>query len=313
MVNADPITAILLERLEHARVFAAIDAAKLDFLQEILTSQGLKFDPLYLDEIDAPSVASGPHLVDISGIGDLQKIQAIIGDSASCVWWIWPDEPDAYDAIYRHLRGLNMVEIPAGRFDGEQPGARTGYEAVLFRHADPEALNGVLEVLDTGQVARLFGPALALVARTPNANDPRLFEKPEDLPLPTRGMLRIASLEQYDAIAESRSTTLRARIAGALYDLEMDQHGLDADETFEDLAVIAESTGAQIGLESERAFILWAFCGAVAGTGALYSRDLLSFFTGHDETPDDVVEGIVAGFAQLDQSAFESIIAQEFD
>ncbi len=196
--------------------FAVIDAAHFDDLQSALKSLSLPFTPLYLDERDENALAAGPHLVPLADRDAAKAIAALCADKPAVVWWVWPDEGEATQGnLVRHLRGINMAEIPVDRYDAgpAQPGDDGGtaaalaaakaeaeahghahdghdhghdhppfippvrYELVLFRHADPNVMAMLLPLLDAGQVSRLFGKANGLVSM------PRTMA-PQGLPAP---------------------------------------------------------------------------------------------------------------------------------
>ena len=168
------------------------DAAHFDNLQDLLTKAGLPFHPLYLDEKDpAPGAEiAGPHLVELPTRASARKLIALADDKPAIVWWVWPEHGDATTTeIYRHLRRLNVVEIPSDRFDADehppaatdiglinqvdhghehapQPPKTESYDLVIFRHADPNAIAMLLPLLDAPQVSRLFGDAMGIVVDT---------------------------------------------------------------------------------------------------------------------------------------------------
>lgn len=213
------------------RKYAVVDAAHFDELQTNLTGAGLPYRPLYLDELGKNMDAAGPHLVELSDRGAARRLIAIIGDKPAVVWWVWPDEgEDPGEAIYQHLRTINMVEIPAEP-EADSPGedeeaealsvADTGhedhgyhshehpqpkprsYDLVIFRHGDPSVMEMVLPLLDVHQVSRLFGEALAVVLSsdasvTASPQDKKVdengfivFARPANLPPLPRGWLRM--------------------------------------------------------------------------------------------------------------------------
>lgn len=234
----------LIDALEsiEGRKFAVIDAAHFDDLQSQLKSLSLPFTPLYLDERDDNALAAGPHLVPLSDRDAAKAIATLCADKPAVVWWVWPDEgDDAQAAIVRHLRGINMAEIPVNRYDANPvtPGDDGGtaaalaaakaeaeahghaheghdhdhdhppfvppvrYELVLFRHADANVMAMLLPLLDTTQVSRLFGKANGLVLDTPDHGGLRSYPRPQNLPDMPNGWLQIKP-EQYEGLAEAR-------------------------------------------------------------------------------------------------------------
>ena len=135
----------------------------------------------------------------------------MIGDKPACVWWVWPDNAGAGEALHRHLRGLNMVEIPGDRFDVSEAARTAQAEAVLFRHADADVMAAVLPLFDQSQISRVFGDASGILVHARDVCGVRLFERPATLPPAPRGMLRIRDNDQYLAIAEAQTHALRNR------------------------------------------------------------------------------------------------------
>lgn len=211
MAEQDALGDALSRANEAAQVFAVVDAAHFEYLQDTLAAERFNFDALYLDEVENPGIASGPHLVRVTGLSQIAKLRKLIGDLPACVWWLWPDVITADAAIHRHLRGLNMVELPYDRFDSDTPQDRYGYEAVLFRHADPNTIAMLLPLLDEDQISRLFGGAQAILVDAPDVCSVRLFKRPEMLPAASRGFLRIKGGAQYQAIADGYTDILRNR------------------------------------------------------------------------------------------------------
>jgi Domain of unknown function (DUF4123) len=225
----------LLDSLEQfdGRKFAVVDAAHFDDLQGELTAAGLPFLPLYLDERDGNVQAAGPHLVALSDRNAALAVAALVKDKPAVVWWVWPDEGgETQSNLTRHLRSINMAEIPADRYDAEPETGNDGglaaaleaakaeahdhdghdhppfvppvrYELVIFRHADPNVMAMLLPLLDAGQVSRLFGRAYGLVINAPDHGGLRSYPRPEQLPDMPNGWLRILP-EQYKGLEEAR-------------------------------------------------------------------------------------------------------------
>jgi hypothetical protein len=272
------------------RLFAVIDAAKRDYLQDELTLARLRFDPLYRDEIDAPSIASGPHLITIRQDHDIAVVRSIIGDEAACVWWVWPDEPDAPEAMYRHLRGLNMVEIPRDRPDQDDEDARgSGFETVLFRHADPNVVMSILPILYEEQVARLFGRARSVIVDAPEYGGLRTFDVPEGLPGQPRGMLRL-HLQHYEALAEVADDAATYTVIEGLEHSFPDYTAHFSDDDLYRLVRDSEYSGEALGLVSEEAYFHWA-CLCLLTNGEMATiPGLQESVASADGSPDEVIE-----------------------
>jgi hypothetical protein len=200
--SSDPdIASTLTAALADGQVFAVVDAAFFEYLQDTLQAARLTFDPLYLDEVDAPSVASGPHLVHVDTDADMHALLELLDDKQACVWWIWPDTRGAVADIYRHLRRLNMVKIPKDRYDADRRDRQPGAEAVLLRHGDPAIVSLLLRVMSESQKSQFFGAAKAILLCTPD------LAYDDNHPLNT--VCEIDRVEGPEQAAEQRSTMIQ--------------------------------------------------------------------------------------------------------
>jgi len=254
MEEADPILPLL--RAEAAHVFAVIDGAKVGHLQALLHRLRLDPKPLYFHLKGGTGHSAGPHLVGCRSDADILNIRAAVSAGA-VVWWLWPG-PDAGDAlarIYRHLRGLGMVEIPAGWPDHPHP---TRTERVLFRHADPHVLAQVLPVLDSVQRARLYGKARAIVIDDALGSGLRIARIPPDQPVPPGGFLRLKAA-QMEAITDRRLSASHQRVADYLRRTMPPDYRAATDDQIAELVQISDQTGRELGLKSEQAHCRWAY------------------------------------------------------
>ena len=141
--------------------FAVIDAAHFDDMGAELAGSALAGEPLYLDDMGDGPANSGPWLVSLPDWQAADRVLQLCGDRPAAVFWSWGD---GQKALYRHLRRLNMVEIPADDFNEDYP----AYDKVLFRHADPNVMANALSVLHEGQFALVLGAAAGLVMFAPD-------------------------------------------------------------------------------------------------------------------------------------------------
>jgi Domain of unknown function (DUF4123) len=230
--------------------FAVIDAAHFDDLQSQLKSLALPFTPLFLDERDENALAAGPHLVPLSDRDAAKAIATLCAEKPAVVWWVWPDEGEATQGnLVRHLRGINMAEIPVDRYDSDPalPGDDGGtaaalaaakaeaaahsheheghdhghdhppfvppvrYELVLFRHADANVMAMLLPLLDADQVSRLFGKASGLVLDAPDHGGLKAYPRPQNLPDMSNGWLQIRP-EQYEGLGGAYQASLLRKL-----------------------------------------------------------------------------------------------------
>jgi hypothetical protein len=199
------------------KLFAVLDGAHFDDLPGRLRAVGLTYDPLYMDEIDAPQLNTGPHLVSCPTAYATEQVRDVAAGAPTVVWWAWPDRKgNTHTEIYHHLRRLNLMDVPHGV---ENSGGAPRYgqihspgtsEPVLFRHADPDVVANILPVLAPIQRARFFGGALALVAEPPSQDGVMLVPNAQSsAPVPF-GRLRL-SAEQYSELTQSYGAALRRR------------------------------------------------------------------------------------------------------
>ena len=263
---------------------AVLDGALDPALADRLRAAGLTALPLYLEGGDAV-VWSGPMLVDLPTPAALEVALALPVGLAG-VFWSWPG---GVNSLRRHLRSINLVEVPAAAIE---PGA-AGLETVVFRHWDPEVLGPLLSVLTPDQQARLLGDAGGLAFEAREHQGLVAAARPPGLPPRPRGLLRFAD-EQVAALSRARVRASRRRIAAYLRETAPD-HTARLDDT----ALLARVTQCEgeaqaLGLQSERDIARWAFLQVMTG-GALVAGDALrdSFdqrYTGR--TPSEMLEFI---------------------
>lgn len=212
----DPLGAVL--RRLPGKIFAVIDGAYFDNLPGRVASVGLQALPLYVDEIDVPNLAQGPHLVACPNLYAVEQVRDVCAGAPAMVWWAWPDKgTETNDAIYGHLRRLNLMEIPSNRADTILGTRRIGavdrssaVETVIFRHGDPNVMQMLVPLLDSDQRARLMGDALALVMDAPGMEKIAQFTASGEGSGSVYGRLRVSS-EQYDELAGIYGRGLRRR------------------------------------------------------------------------------------------------------
>lgn len=200
----------LVRDFSKSRLFAVLDAAQFENFELETSATGVIARPLFLDEIEIEALVTGPHLVEILKLSEIDRVRSLVGDKPAAVWWRWPDSEDAPMDMYRHLRTLNMCALPKDRHDSKRL-SKAKSEPVVFRHADPNVIAMMLPIFDATQVSRLFGEALAITVNAPDVCGIREFHRPADLPDPPRGFLTIRDLEQYEQITKAFTDALRNR------------------------------------------------------------------------------------------------------
>lgn len=236
-------------------VFAVIDGAQFNDLPSSLAGASLAFDPLFLEGVHPSSRATGPHLVALPEDSDIDLLLGVLQNRSAAVFWSWPG---GQDALFRHLRGLNMVQIPCTPLvDTPNNLQRDNVETVFFRHYDPNVLVALWPLLDAAQMSRLLGAAQALVVDAQDFASRGKLSRPGALPLASAGMLRLSD-EQYEALSDRLAKRDHNRMrrylkrnpppTGPLDERKMDQ-------------IIAQSaqTGRKMGLRTEQGQARWAY------------------------------------------------------
>ena len=306
------------------RKFAVVDAAHFDDLQSLMKGAGFAFRPLYLDEKEEDVAAAGPHLVPLPDRQAARRLCALLGDKPAVVWWSWPDMGDeTEDAIFDHLRTINMVEIPVDRDDNPDAGLDVGgaaqaraameaeaaasghgthaghdhhnhgsspvmpprYELVLLRHADPNVMGMLLPLLDSTQISRLFGEAVGIVADAVGFCGLRDFARPQALPPRPPGWLRIR-LEQYEALFERRSVTTSRSTAAYLRKSASARAAHMTDSELEAQASVWLREARERGVQSPAAQRRWCYLQFVSGGALGDNPDIDEAFAEPWGTPD---------------------------
>ena len=295
-----PISDPLAARLSSlpGDLFAVVDGAAFDDLQGVLTRAGLDFRPLYLDEAkESGTLAAGPHLVPCPTNFHIEQLREACGDEG-IVWWAWPKGAGSGDEIFRHLRGIGMVEIPYDRPDaprrdnskisGKTP---TEFEAVLMRHAAPDILARLLPKLDLAQRARFFGRADAVVLDFGPNKDPLYAPRPNGEPDTNKTLMRI-SATQYNDLAQEKRVQSRQEQIGFLRSVAPEYcDAMNADE-LNKLCETSNAVGKKLGLTTPVAFGYWALIALLTEANSLTNPDVLNSIR-DAEDPDAEVEALM--------------------
>ena len=286
------IREVLGEALEQGALFAVLDAARQDYLQHDLDTGHFRYDPLYLDEVQNPAVATGPHLVAAPSLRDVDRIHELTEAVPGCVWWVWPRTSSSYENIYHHLRGINMVEIPKARDDRHSVDRPRGFEAVLFRHADPGVMRSVIPSLTEDQHAQMFGDAIAIITTSALEPEVRVFPKYAQERLAKRGMLRIAP-EGYGEIGAARVSASHERIA-AFVSTHLPPHKAHlTDRDIRDIVQLSDTTGRSLGLKTEKGLARWAYIMMLTDGLVASNYDLCALIT-RGPRPDERVKALIS-------------------
>lgn len=259
------------------------------------------------DEIEAPTQPDDKPDPTI-----LDRLIALIGERPAAVFWACPQ---GGDALYRHLRTINMVLFPryaasdlgesyeanslsASDNDEGKPLETRDHDLVLFRHADANVIAQVLPALDASQFARLFGPAstILFVPDRDWGGGAKQAIKPDDLPKPPSGPLKLNTetvqrIESHRLFASRRHRmdyvrdTCRAETAGA------------SDEMVAEHIRISDETGKQLGLVSEAAHCRWAFIMCKTNGRVLKTPEILRRISSEGSSPDEQVRTFMVDMA----------------
>lgn len=294
-------------------IFAILDGAQFDNLPHELMMGGYISRTLYLDRGDNnPSqIVTAPHMVWLDErlenplargpqetIPDLLEL---IANRPAAVFW---QSPDGADALYKHLRGINMVIIPRDFAppDNEEPsgeeilGDHGTNMTVLFRHADANVIAQTLPSLNASEMSRFFGPASTVLFK-PHADwsagqEWIVCTKPENLPVASHGLLKL-SAETLQRIQDSRSGDpihmtadyLRRTLPANFQNL--------SDEQLERFARESRQSGEELGLRSLGAHQRWAFLMAVTNGRIAQDGNIRDFISSGAETPDHQVRELM--------------------
>jgi hypothetical protein len=283
-------------------VFAVLDGAQFENLPETLMFAGIEARCLYLDRGDnhPERLVTAPYMVGPLEGATLDRVLSALPKTSAAVFW---ECPDGADALYRHLRGLNRVlvpldvpKIPAASEDGELQ----THEAVLFRHADSNALDQVVPALGTVEMARVMGPAERLVFLPEGEARPKSVRSDPNWPRPVPGMLRIEAA-QYSQMRNARLHRSRLTVARYLRDCAPDETADMSDDELFDAVLACERSGSQLGLRSEAAQAQWAFLMVTTG-GEIEKGELVRRAVGRSHDPDKAVGDLMQEMVNLSQA-----------
>jgi hypothetical protein len=189
----------------------------------------------------------------------LERLAGIAGETPAAVYRIG-DQNLSETALWRHVRTLNMVQIPRA-FVPEAPSPANdnegpSHEGVLFRHYDGNVLAQVLPVLDSAQFSRVFGPAKALLFSAPDhpASDGSPLRRallPDDAAPAQPGLLSLSN-NQMEGIQDARLEGSRQRTVRFLRKTATKQTQHLSDEVLMSNVVAYEQVARSYGINEER-------------------------------------------------------------
>lgn len=267
-------------------LYAVVDGARHAGLAAALAGRGLRCRPLYLESDRASVQAKGPQLVPLPHVAAVEDALAVLGPFPQATFWVWRHNEAS---LFRHLRHLNLVEIPLE--DPQPDGPR--YETVLFRHWDPQVLAPILPILDADQAARVWGPAEALVLHARDHGELRIQPAPPyRAPDPSRRLIRFEPAQMARLAHNSRLRSIYA-IATLVGEL-LEKH--DRRFPFEFLLTHTEASiefGKKIGLKSEAMLGLWCFLVISTKNHIIREKSVIDYIQNGEGSPDEMLEELV--------------------
>lgn len=294
---------------EAAPIFVVLDGAQFDNLPEELMMGGFVSRSLYLDRgaNNPEQIITAPHMVWLDErpekmIGrpprdSIPALMELVAGRPAAVFW---QCPEGAEALYKHLRGINMVLIPREFLPTTEPELaeqapvdRATHEAVLFRHADANAIAQLIPALDISEANRLYGPATKLMlAPHPEWANGRNWleaERPNGLPPPPPGMLLLstATLGKMRTIREGRS--LKRTSDFLRRNLPRDFQNL-SDRQLAEIAVESRRTAQDMGIRSLGGHQRWAYLMAITEGRVAEEPSVRKFIQAGHQSPDRQVK-----------------------
>ncbi len=272
-----------------AERYAVVDGAHFDNIAIELSNAQLEGEPLFLSDMGDGAELSGPWLVGLPDWEAANRVLTLVGELPAVVFWSWGD---GQKALYKHLRRINMVEIPVDDYNPDFP----DWDRVVFRHGDPNVMANALSVLEEEQFAKVLGNAAALIMYAPDfggLQEAPALENEVEIP---KGLLRF-EIEQIEAIGDKNLNASRENVALYLREVAPDQTSSMSEAQLKTLVIKAEKEGNSIGFESEHAHGLWAFLAVITGGALLTSPEIRDHFASTSDHPDDAVEKLVDDIA----------------
>ncbi|MBY4607772.1 DUF4123 domain-containing protein [Rhizobium sp. 9T] len=263
-------------------VFAVLDGAHFDDLQNDLLERSVPARSLFLPGGDPQWRREGPWLVALINQQICDHIIDLAFEKPCAVFWSCPA---GETALYRHLRTINRVLVPDDRIennDGET-GEKVVYERVLFRHWDPNVLASVLQSFTKAQFARFLGPASMVLMNAPLYGGLKRLTYSSTFPPAPNGPLKITPTE-IAATNEFMAEAATIRICNYLRNVAPSQTaGMnDAELSAATDGYIRE--GRRYGVQSEAALARWSYLQLVTSGKLMTNPDVCKVVMAKDPT-----------------------------
>jgi hypothetical protein len=193
--------------------------------------------------------------------------------------------------LYRHVRKLNLAEIPAGAgVSGLEAGSAQAWDSVIFRHWDPNVLAVTLPVLEAGQMARLLGPSGGLAFLADGAG-PVTVPGPAVVPFAALPPLRFSDA-QMEALGRGRQWQSFARIERYLHACDPAFMATLPTDVLRRSIADADASGRALGLRSEKSLGRWTYLCMVTNGAISLDPQVLKGFRESPWSPEDTLDGM---------------------
>ncbi len=268
-----------------AERFAVVDGAHFDDLPKELGIWQLEHKALYLEKLGETPSTAGPYLVALPDWEAANRVLSLVAELPAVVFWSWPD---GQPSLYKHLRRINMIEIPVDDYDPELP----KFDRVLFRHGDPNVMSSMLSLLNEGQFSQMLGGAAGLVMFARDEGGLRVAQRITEMGSDRQGILRI-SKQQYEEIEKMRVAASRKRINSYLRRHLPPPLENISDAKLNGIVISAETRGKELGFKSERGHARWAYLVMMSNGSVSKSDDVHRLFKRNGADPDNDVKHLI--------------------
>ncbi|MGJ8605991.1 MAG: DUF4123 domain-containing protein [Marivita sp.] len=300
----------LLTACAEAPTFAVLDGAQFDNLPDALREGEFVARSLYLDRGDnnPDQVITAPHLVllderpaTVLGRAPAQTVPALLdlldGKPAAVFWQC----PAGEEVLFRHLRGINMIMIPKEELLKTAPlrdedTTDETHARVVFRHCDANVMAQTLPALTATEAARFFGPSTGVVfAAAPdwsNGQDVTVASKPDDLPTPKPGPLRLGQ-GTIDRMNGTRFARRQTRINAYLRKVAPEHTKDVSDEDLKIASTQFMKEAEDYGITSEAGQGKWCYLQVISGGELCKFQSIDDIFSNPHVPSDRVVSDLL--------------------
>jgi len=319
------LSSILLSAdYSRAPFFAVLDGAQFDNLPDALREGKFVARSLYLDrgENNPEQVITAPHLVLLDETARnpalrppaevIPALLRLLEDRPAAVFW---QCPGGEEALFRHLRGINMVLYPKVMLPEEpiDPEAEENSEEaagthtlVLFRHADANVMAQVAPVLSNVQTARLLGPALGLVFVASDERGGFQGLRPSGEASAPAGPLRL-EIENLDVLDDRNLVLSRLRLETHLKEVAPEYVQALGPGELTALVARSEASGDALGIQTEYGHGLWATLVLMTAGAVETDPQFGDHITAHPDGPDRAVEEILEQIGASTDADWEAL------